>query len=466
MQNHSISRHFFYIFLGLILSPSVHPSKLQQCEKIFLGGKTIESYIKKEEELPENQRDKKYLTQLNHILKSKDCNELLKMATLKDNGLLIERSLLASDLLESFNQFHYQWVMPKDLDRSKNCVDRYQWDIYDPKAPAYHLTRALFQKNRKASQIVTSYGESRIVREGEDPTISPRTGRSSEEYKQALKTEKDLSFIGDGEIIGFLFERATNSPQFFLPRNRNNKEKWKKKMPFQNEHNIYQHFGGGILGSPSFLYYHLKERAYYESNGFRQLPRNLVDSIFQNLLCSSPSKYSNAEEIKSYTKEFAQPSQDNETSMAWNHPITKDASCLECHYPMDRMASGFRNLTLIPSTPNCSEKDIQILYPVFLKSDHSQEMWQISGNASSDPLDFSSSYGAGYFKGKRFRTLNQLGNLIAEDPRFYSCQVKRYYQWIHQRYPTKETVEALSKQYSQHQDGLTLLKEVLNHKNL
>ncbi len=460
MLNFNSKPPFNILFSGLLLTLSFHASALEfeRCAEVFLGGNSVDTYIKKEEALPENQRDEKYLARLKKIQSSKDCHELLKFASLKDNGLLIDRSLLASDLLETFNQFHYQWIMPKDLDRSKTCVDKYQWDIFDPQAPAYHLTRTLFQKSRKASQSITAYGEPRIVRKGEDPTNSTRTGLEGKTYKDNLKIEREITFMGSGEVLGFLFERSTNSPVFEIPST--NQAQWKKKMPFQNEHNIYQHFGGGILGSPSYLYYHFKEKAFYEADGTRKLPRKLVDSIFQNLLCSSPSEFTTQQQLKNFTDDFLQINKE-EKALPWNHPITKEASCLGCHLPMDSMASGFRNLTLIPSSKVCSEDNIQILYPVFLKSDHSGEMWQVGPKDTNENYDFSSSYGAGYFKGKRFRSLTQLGNLIAEDINFYSCQVKKYYQWIHKQYPSDEVVNKLSKSYLEHQDGFTLIKEIV-----
>ncbi len=468
MQNSFYPIPIYILSTGFFLLScfSSHAFELEQCEEIFLKGKKISDYIKREEEIDERQRNQKYLSLLKSIQTTKDCAKLLEVASLKDNGLLIERSTLASDILESFNQFHYEWVMPKDLDRSKSCVDKYQWDIFDRKAPAYHLTRTLFQKSRKASQVVTAYGEPRVVRKGEDPIVSAQTGRSAQDYKDHLKVDRELSFMGEGEILGFLFERVTDSSRFELPQS--SRSQWIKKIPFKNEHNIYQHFGGGILGSPSFLYYHLKKKAYFTSNGNSQLPRNLVYAIYQNLLCSSPDDYSDAADLKAFSSEFIQgPTPNNsrpEKPLLWDHPITKESSCQSCHFPMDRMASGLRNLTLIPSSQSCSDKDIQILYPVFLKSDHTQEMWTQPSPETKDQenQDFSTSYGVGFFKGKRFRSLTQLGNLIAEDPRFYSCQVKRYYQWIHHNYPDQEIIDLLAKGYQEHQNGLTLIKEVMN----
>lgn len=467
MQKLSSKKIFYVLLSGLLLlcTPSLWAFDFKQCQQVFLKGKSIDDYISIEMQLPEQQRSIKYITRLKSLKKSKDCSKLLSFASLKENGMLIDRSRLASDLLESFNEFHYHWLMPKDLDRSKSCVDQYQWDIYDPKAPAYHLTRALFQKSRKASEVLTSYGESRIVRKGEDPTISSKTQHRGEEYKAALKLQKNVTFVGEGEILGFLLKHATDSSQFYLPQGKRNR--WKKKMPFQSEHNIYQHFGAGILGSPSYLYYHLKEQAFFESDGTRKLTRNLANAIFENFLCSTPDKFNDPAKLKEYLHTFTpQHGSDNPTHQPtlWNHPITHESNCLECHYPLDQMAAGFRNLTLIPSAPKCNDSNIQILYPVFLKSDHRQQIWtQVEKEKSETiPQDFSASYGVGYFNTKRFKTLRQLGNLISEDIHFYSCQVKRYYQWIHHSYPNSNIVDKLAKSYINHQDGFTLINEIIN----
>ncbi len=446
-----------FIFL---LSHSLSPFAIDftQCENIFLEGKNIDHYIKDEQSKEKDEQDAKYLSKLVSLKSSKNCFALLQMALLKDNGLLEERSLLASDLLQSFIHFHSKWITPKDLDQPKSCSQKYQWDVFDQAGPAYHMTKTLFQKGKEASQILLSYGEPRIVRKGEDPTVSPKTGLSSADYKKSLKLENDLTFTGNGEILGFLFEKTINTSQFILPKE--NANAWKEKMPFQNEHNIFQHFGAGILGSPSFLYHYLKKRPFFESDGKRVLPRNLSDAIFKNLLCSTPDEYFQSDHLSAFQGDILKAEKE-EKLLPWKHPITTETNCQSCHFPMDQLAAGFRNLSLIPSAESCSEDQIQLLYPVFLKADHSQEFWVTEKNNDKSKTDFSSSYAEGFFKGKRFRNLRQLGSLIAEDPNFYSCQVKRYYQWIHNSYPKSQVITELTQKYQSHKDGLSLLKDII-----
>ena len=450
--NQSKCSTLFILTIGIIGWPSaLSANELNLCEKVFLTGEKISSFIEREKK--QESPDAQYISRLEKI---KNCSSLLEMASLKDNGLLKDRSAIASTLLDVFNEFHTKWLMPTDYDRSLKCNDSYQWDIYDKSSPAYHLSRTLFQNERKASMAVTAYGEYRIVRKGEDPTISSRTQKTSQEYKEALGLERELSFSGQGEILGFLYERANDISQFELPVKKNSQ--WQKAMPFQNEHNIYQHFGAGLLGSPSFLYYHLKEKAHYSSNGKSRLPRKLVDSIFQNLLCSSPEKYFD----KKFQNEYLDSFSDKENKM-WNHPITKEQNCLKCHLPLDQMAAGLRHLTLIPSQKQCSspkgaQAKIQVLYPIFLKSTHSDQIWNTPNENESF---FPSSYPVGYLGTKKYRSLRELGKLISEDPLFYQCQVKKYYQWIHNKYPKEEVIKELGQRYQDHQNGIKLLNELI-----
>jgi hypothetical protein len=442
----------FFICFGSNLVWSI---EFKYCQDIFLKGQKIADYIQIESSLPQNLQDTTYLNKLNQIQAQQDCMLLLNMALLKDNGLLQERSKLASDLLTTFNEFHYNWIMPKDLDQQVSCNEKYQWDIYDPKTPAYLFTRTFFQKNKKASQIVQAYGEPRIVRKGDDPLISPRTEINAETYKKELNLKRDITFIGQGELLGFLYEKPLDTSQIHL----SNKKEWREKIPFQNEHNIYQHYGAGILGSPSFLFYHHNKHTYFEADGKRSLPRKLAHIIFQQLLCSTPEDAFDPKEFTDFSKDM------NTQKTLWKHPITEEKSCQSCHYPLDQLAAGYRNLTFLPSHQKCDENQIQVLYPIFLKSDHSQEIWSKNQTNSgpTENLDFSTSYAVGHFNGKRYRTLRQLGALIAEDPRFYSCQVKRYYEWIYQKLPDQNWLNQTTKIYQEEQDGLALMNLILKH---
>lgn len=428
------------------------PLSFEECSKKLLNGLSLEEF----KEQHKNRLEEKDFKKIDRIIVRKNCIELLHLAKLSSNGLLENRHPLSSQILKTFVTFHRKWLMPTDYDIIPKCNDTFHNDVYDFKAPAYHLTRALFQPDRKASLAVTAYADLRSLRAGENPKISPNTGITSEQYQKLLKLNEELPMVGEGDLLGFLFKQKLEIKEIDFTPIMKHKKSFEKTLE-ERKSGLHRHLGAGLIGSPAFLIHYAPKGAYrrelYQSDGKTKLPRILAKSILENLLCEN----------------LASHKYDDEETFEWKHPITQEKSCLNCHHSLDNLASGLRNLTYIKSKESCSADNPQILLPQYFVSSFSKKVWSPSkkngDNEDNKEQEFYTSYPVGNLKGDkenvRFVGLRQLGQVIANDKRFYQCQVKKYFQFLYKRPPSHKNIVRWATEYQNHQDGLRLFKTLI-----
>ncbi|MCF8059742.1 MAG: hypothetical protein K9K67_10620 [Bacteriovoracaceae bacterium] len=438
------------IFLSSHFAWSENSSLFERCQNVFLSGKTIQNLID-EEQSKSNQEniDQKYIAKLKTLNNSQSCLKLLEQAQLKTNGLLIERTPLGSIILKSLVDFHHNWLMPKDYDKPIQCQDPFNNDVFDPLGPAYHLTRALFQKDRNASVAITSFGDLRSMREGENPKKSTETSLTSENYQNVLGLNDPLDLVGDSPLVGFLYKGQVFFEKVAPINWSQTNGSWDKSRE-QKKLKLFNHLGGGLMGSPSYLIHYAPSQAFnselYKSDGQTLLPRKLALGILNGILCKEPSQIS--------------LNIDYNISDKWNHPITSEKKCLSCHTPLDHFAAGFRHLTFLKNQENCSKDNPQILIPTNFETSYSKDVWQ---SKEKDTKPFSFSYPAGLYEKERFVGFNQLGRVLAQRPEFYQCQVKKYYSFIFNQDIEDGLMISLAKEYQEHQDGLKLMQDLFNH---
>ena len=434
--------------LALVIHPTQAAISFEKCQQLFLDGKSVTTFIDKEK--AKESPDSGYLNKLKDLVKSKSCESLLRFASLRQNGILENRWEIGSEILENVTKFHSKWLTPENSDKSRFCFSDLQEDLYDPLVPSYHLSRALFQDSRKASEAVTSYGDLRSIRVGENPSIGPKSGLQVEKLNQFFNTEDEIKFTSNEALLGFIYQRRVKIKNFKAPKEEGG---WSS-----GEINLYNHQGGGFLGSPSFITSYLpkgvKESSNYRSNGTTTLPRRIARAVLENLLCH---KYLGdkttvlSEELGMVTK----PVDNNDGPIYWDHPVTKEKNCLGCHGPLDALGSGLRHLTLLPSQSSCLKDSPTILIPDGFKGRHYQKVWHKNLEKS-----FHQSYPVGEIEGKRFVGFAGLGKRLSESETFYQCQVVKYYQWISGDLPSKELTKKLGAEYADHQNGLKLLNKL------
>lgn len=444
----------FVFFIGQSgISANSSPLSFEMCQKKFLGGVTLSEIAS-----TLGEEDKETSEIIKKLENSKSCLEILKVAQLKSNGLLNQRNLVASKVLESFVNFHQAWLTPEDFDSPPVCQSDFQKDVFDPKTPAYHFTRALFQRDRKASMTVVAYGDLRSIRKGENPKVSDKTKVSSERYQQILGLEEPLDLTGEAELIGFLYKKNVSFKNV-EPLNWSETNKSWEQSRQKGAFPLYKHLGAGMLGSPSFVLHYAPSSAYssnlYQADGKSTLPRKLAQGILKNILCLDPLNF----------KAPAKALEDSTRSGLWNHPITQENRCFNCHYGLDQIAAGLRHVTFLKSKGTCSKDAPQVLVPSNFETSYSKDLWQKESSLSEEDKDkkFSFSYPVGNFQGERFVGFSQLGRIIADNKDFYRCQVQKYFYFLYEQEIESSFKEEMTASYKEHQDGLKLLEDLLRN---
>ena len=446
---------FIFCLLASNLSFADSPALFERCQSIFLGGKLLQNLIDEEEAVKEeNASDGEYLKKLKALKRASSCLSLLEHAQLKTSGILLDRTPLASLILKSFVKFHQNWLMPTDYDKAPQCQDPFHDDVFDPKTPAYHLTRALFQRDRKVSMAITAFGDLRSIRQGENPKKSERSSISGEEYQSMLGLKEPLDLVGDSQLVGFLYKGQVQFEKVAPINWSQTNSSWDKSRE-RKKFKLYNHLGGGLIGSPSYLIHYAPIQAFntklYQTDGRTNLPRKLALGIFNGILCKEPNESVTSVKIDAANK--------------WIHPITSEQKCLGCHTPLDHFASGLRHLTYLNSASNskCSKDNPQVLIPANFETSYSKEVWQAPQDPNGKKESFSFSYPVGYYEEERFVGFNQLGRLLAQRPEFYQCQVQKYYRYLFEKDIQSELKVELATKYQEHQDGLKLIQDLISN---
>ncbi|MEC7277002.1 MAG: hypothetical protein VXV96_11835 [Bdellovibrionota bacterium] len=434
---------FKIICLILVNHQAVHALDFQKCQKVILANKSLDDFLVTDEK-GERKKEEQLNKDIEKLKANKDCLALIRYSELADNGLLKKRNPLASHILKTFVQYHSKWLLPEDLDQQPRCQDTFHRDIYDYESPAYHLTRALFQPSRKASMAVTSYADLRALTKGENPNQSEENSLSLEEVTEHFQFNEEYQFKGQGDLIGFLYQKRYSIKGSTIPQVGLDPQDWKNEFA-KGSFNIFSHLGGGLIGNPYFIIANAPKEAFEkglsQSDGRNNLPRRLAKSIIENLLCQPLLSHN----LKTLTHQST-----------WYHPLTQEQKCVNCHSVVDPLSAGLRNVTFVKSHSRCSKKSPQVLIPRVFKGTGQQEIWQ-----EKNESPFHRSYPVGHLNGKRFVGFNQLGKLISEQTDFYSCQIKKYSALFGLKELEPEKVTALAKQYQSHQNGLLMLEKLL-----
>lgn len=458
--------HHFHILIKVLLFSTLflgHKANSQKINESFdfcvgkiLDGKSIEDFIKIEESL--ESPDKVALNQWKSLIQEKNCISLLRHATLKNNGILKNKDRLAASILDQMTSFHRNWIMPKDLERGPRCFDKYSDDIYDYNTPAYHLTRALFQEDREGKSSVTSYGDLRIVKKGDNVETSPLTKLSGKTYQELLGLKGPLSFPSEKEdTIGYLYKLNEEITKIDSLTDSDINNSWETQRQ-SGRYKLINHLGGGLLGSPAFLLYFAPKGALedhpFKTDGALKLHRNLAKAIYENILCEDLTK-----------KDFSRVHSIKESDLfnksnKWHHPITQEEKCLKCHAYLDPLAATYRNVTYLQSQGECGENTAKVLIPHAFKTSNAMELW-----SSEKEQVFSFSYPHGLLDEKKISGINQLGRTISEDIRFYRCQISKYAEFFLEKNVLKEikpdALEKLALEYKKHQNGLRAIEQLL-----
>lgn len=382
------------------------------------------------------------------------CADLLNQVNFAPNGTLsASADPLHRRILKQFHDFHRSWFSKQwIMDSTLPDVNYGTVDVYDPAAPSYYLTRALFLPNSHYAQVLRGYETLAAVRDsgkirfGLSPTggiprltrafsigdISPDQSEipgSFDRHEITVQNPQDGSvfsipgaLVPVGELIGvvpaargtypFLWVNpltpaaAANPPGLVVPQG------------------IDAHYGGGALGTISFLLMNLGHGADYAADGAAKLPRRAVEAAMHSFLCrKGPSL--RATDVGSYLA--------GEIAAV---PFRKTTACLRCHATLDQAALTLRHVRQA-STGNYGPAKI-VRYTSTISSYGSLSTASPEWPSVPTPnFALTAPVGRLYFRSINGSLVNVpvgnldgLGHALSATEDFYACAASRYFKYF------------------------------------
>lgn len=386
------------------------------------------------------------------------CKSLLDKTELDaSSGALTESTNQESFwILNNFYAFHRSWFSGNSVEQIQGYNDevgRGTRDIYDMTEPGLAITRAMFAKNAKYSDIVTLGTGVQALRE-DNALIRSIVGWSVSFPGRSLygnNADLDanlfnfrgstLDFRPDGgnSVLAVLPKIATGELRGVRPTQTAINIPNINLVPFSNatlaanvpglnfSFDASKTLGGGILGSPSYILLTFGHEFGLTMNGQTKVPRRWAKSNMETFMCSTLPALREGD-----ISQFLAPSS--------SAPFRKSTSCLQCHSNLDRMAYTLRNVminntdfTALSEGSNINAK-LAIVMSTFRP-----EMSSVAGWPTEAVADFHRQIPSGKIYYRSFNgdlvdesvnNVAELGAAFAQKDDFYQCAAKRYFQYL------------------------------------
>ena len=335
------------------------------------------------------------------------CLEVLRSAQIGPDGRLVSKNPETLNVMRVFQNLHMSWFMIKELpDLAGGPSNIGNRGIVDASIPAYYFTRALFDPVVGIQSVVTGTSDLRALRSNQvaDPNVFPPTGRNISEY-----IFNSMRFIPLGLLEGVQTQAM---------------ESWAYTInEASGSVNMFQHWGGGLLGSPAYLLQTVQESPFdFKSDGGLKMPRKWARDLYSDILCRSLPAVRRSDSDKFIVA-------------GSSVPFRTSGACVSCHASMDRTASVIRNFRYLPLV-GTSPKILGGLFPV----QHTTNKPQASpGWPAESDADFAHRPTAGVLFLRNYKGdlvdlsvsgLAGLGAALADLDDFYICAAKRYYRYF------------------------------------
>ncbi len=363
-------------------------------------------------------------------------------------------------IISTFHNFHNSWFTQKSFKfgNDSNLILR------DNDEPSLYFTKALFANNVDLSSVFTSQETLRGFRETSFESKSARWKDKPFDAHFQNVYGSDLGFllsygvdesvftlpIPDAQLVPFGRLKGTeNVPSFIVPevyvykpqnvslefKNKINDELDLKKKNI----NLFENFGGGILGSQVFIMKNTNLSLYQLSGGIENsiesvMPRRISSRVFENLLC---------QQIPTLMPDDVSNDIIPDSKLMFRRSV----SCMQCHSSLDTFASVYRNLVPYLTSTNIFSNDVSLQKKG--TSINGLTAFTPSKNLN-EPVPIQQPSGYLNYRDhqnnlikKNVNNIHEMGLLLAESPDFYRCVAKRYYQFL-----TGYNVELSQKIYS------------------
>lgn len=385
------------------------------------------------------------------------CMKLIDRAKLvtKGNRQVVEDSsdAVAVSVLRNFDQFHQSWFSA--LGDARGALASAYWNFVDVTEPALFITNALFG-SKHYKTVITSNEALRGVRTGANTTTieyyinniffknrlifsGPLAGAASgvnANYDLSNVFEVNFTKVPIGQLIG-----VSKPPVMTIPLPVSlyttlelTPARLAGSLDSVSEHNLDEHHGGGVLGSPSYILSNAESVGLLD--GGVRVHRRMANNFFYDLMCSSLPNL-RTEDVDAYMEKYK----------ASDLSFRRDRSCARCHATLDPFADTFRNL-VVRQTSNTAYRDsFRDFHTADPRLRGAVEMnvikkYIVRTNAQvvqdQDTMYFRRQpRGQLFYRNYNGQLINQtvngpadMGEKIAAQDDIYICAAQRYYQFL------------------------------------
>jgi hypothetical protein len=404
------------------------------------------------------------------------CLALFDKARFNSSGVLVNRmDPAAKSILRTFQDLHFSWFQSKP-----NPVFAGTYLIHDTEETALYYTRAAFLPSTRIDSVLTlnmglrgirdqasypheqnDFEAQRILKYGllfpyanETDLLVSYINFELKDKRRIITLKRDVipgsTIVEVGELAGVAPARSYRLPSLLV--NTVSADLNTIIADKQSGFELNEHFGGGILGSQSFIQSNVNLGLRQIPDGYKHINRRLSLRIFEDLLCHRMPTLRVADV-------------QNEVDSRSEFTFQRNVTCMQCHSGIDGLAFGYRNhiqffssggatlgrqeqgvpvsgITRVPASAGAS------LFPAQIPNGRLHYRELISGAVERD-LSFTS--------------IKQLGAMLASENDFYTCAAKRYYQFftgvdVDLSQPAKATLDKY------HQGQVVALAKVLHTK--
>jgi hypothetical protein len=393
--------------------------------------KLVISYNKDNKLSPREKFERCYkqmtMSPLTDSVKIKTCEELLDQIQY-DSGTTVTNPLRKS-ILRTFQFVHSNWSNEFNFyTKSENWGT---YEIFDQAQNAYAFTHNLFSKDSKLKDLFKgdqNYIAKRISHVKSDFLVLKQDGRDYQPMNrfkwilgnddQDLREWKGVSRVTKGELVGV--EKQ--------PRNINKIYEIYKDIHERDKNvvnvDINKGFGGGVLGSPSFVTLTFGNDNLRYMDGERHTMRTWSKNIFKDFMCRSLPVLELHDTYKYVDKKSHLSFQKNNT-------------CMNCHASIDPMAGAMRNVTLGFNNIIADKVDLRSNRMGHLQSSIPIDVVsnpQLEGVTEYAKAQRSGTLRYRNFKGelieKSFVGPDELGQILMNQVDPYICMSKRYLEYF------------------------------------
>lgn len=338
----------------------------------------------------------------NAVSASEACIRLLNSLSFNSNGALQDSENQEKlSILNHITKIHGNFFFSRSVLSTGSFRYRSLLDIMDDQTEHLAFTKAMFDPSYEVKDILSGTTILEGIRsEGRNATRGPSSNSLATAF-EINGSPFNPTFVQSGELIGFRNSRAVSNNGF---RGINK--------------NLLSSYGGGLLGSRSYLKKNFPSSGIAGTDGADSMNRRWPIAVLKDFLCKSLPAVRIADG-QTFTSSEADSS------------FRKSTGCIQCHTSMDQLAAGVRNI-LAAQTNSNAQGGPRFIYPYFRNQDQGDaHVWPIKrdtmyGRRPPKGVLYFRSY-TGDLVRQNFNNLEQLGRAITSTDDYYACIAKKYY---------------------------------------